>query len=136
VTASPWPGASPLTHPPAPLSRGPAVPTDVALAQAGDGRAFERLYREHVTRVHTLVRRMVPDQDAEELTQARRTLIDAGLILYKHPLYQVLALPARSTPRRRPPPPEPSPPRGGGFLSFREFFERFGAKPLQPPEAP
>lgn len=69
VTASPWPGASPLTHPPAPLSRGPAVPTDVALAQTGDGRAFERVYREHVTRVHTLVRRMVPDEDAEELTQ-------------------------------------------------------------------
>ena len=42
---------------------------EVTLAQSGDGRAFERLYRRHVTRVHTLVRRMVPDDDAEELTQ-------------------------------------------------------------------
>jgi RNA polymerase sigma-70 factor (ECF subfamily) len=42
---------------------------EVTLAQSGDGHAFERLYRLHVTRVHTLVRRMVPDDDAEELTQ-------------------------------------------------------------------
>ena len=42
---------------------------EVALAQSGDSRAFERLYRLHVNRVHSLVRRMVPDADAEELTQ-------------------------------------------------------------------
>ena len=42
---------------------------EVALAQSGDSRAFERLYRGHVNRVHSLVRRMVPDADAEELTQ-------------------------------------------------------------------
>jgi RNA polymerase sigma-70 factor (ECF subfamily) len=42
---------------------------EVALAQSGDSRAFERLYRAHVNRVHSLVRRMVPDADAEELTQ-------------------------------------------------------------------
>jgi RNA polymerase sigma-70 factor (ECF subfamily) len=42
---------------------------EVTLAQSGDSRAFERLYRQHVSRVHSLVRRMVPDADAEELTQ-------------------------------------------------------------------
>ncbi|MCU0620822.1 MAG: sigma-70 family RNA polymerase sigma factor [Gemmatimonadales bacterium] len=41
----------------------------MALARDGDGVAFERLYRRHVTKVHTLARRMVPDADAEELTQ-------------------------------------------------------------------
>lgn len=42
---------------------------EIALAQSGDSRAFERLYRGHVHRVHSLVRRMVPDADSEELTQ-------------------------------------------------------------------
>ena len=43
---------------------------DVALAQAGDAQAFERLYRQHVPRIHSLVRRMVGgDADAEELVQ-------------------------------------------------------------------
>ncbi|MBK8003420.1 MAG: RNA polymerase sigma factor [Gemmatimonadetes bacterium] len=41
---------------------------DAALAQSGDAQAFERLYRRHVNRVHTLVRRML-DDDAEEVTQ-------------------------------------------------------------------
>ena len=42
---------------------------DVALAQSGDGHAFERLYRAHVARVHSLVRRMIPDAEPDELTQ-------------------------------------------------------------------
>jgi RNA polymerase sigma-70 factor (ECF subfamily) len=43
---------------------------DVALAAAGDRRAFERLYRQHVTRVFSLCVRMVVDRTrAEELTQ-------------------------------------------------------------------
>jgi RNA polymerase sigma-70 factor, ECF subfamily len=43
---------------------------DVALAAAGDRRAFERLYRQHVTRVFSLCARMVTDRTrAEELTQ-------------------------------------------------------------------
>jgi RNA polymerase sigma-70 factor (ECF subfamily) len=43
---------------------------DVALAAAGDHQAFERLYRLHAARVHSLVRRMVgPDGDPDELTQ-------------------------------------------------------------------
>jgi len=43
---------------------------DVAHAAAGDRRAFERLYRQHVNRVFTLCARMVNDRTrAEELTQ-------------------------------------------------------------------
>lgn len=44
-------------------------PDDVALAAAGDVRAFERLYRAHLPRVHGLVRRMTGGRDADELTQ-------------------------------------------------------------------
>ena len=42
---------------------------DVALAAAGDVRAFERVYRAHLPRVHALVRRMTAGRDADELTQ-------------------------------------------------------------------
>lgn len=41
----------------------------MALAARGDGQAFERLYRRHVPRVHSLVRRMMGDEDADEVTQ-------------------------------------------------------------------
>ncbi len=42
----------------------------MALAAAGDRRAFERLYRGHVNRVYSLCARMVADRArAEELTQ-------------------------------------------------------------------
>ena len=41
---------------------------DATLAASGDAHAFERLYRRHVNRVHTLVRRMIGD-DAEDVTQ-------------------------------------------------------------------
>jgi len=41
----------------------------VALAAAGDVSAFERLYRSHLPRIHSLVRRMTGGRDAEELTQ-------------------------------------------------------------------
>jgi len=43
--------------------------TDAMLAAAGDGRAFERLYRSHVARIHSLARRMAGTEDANELTQ-------------------------------------------------------------------
>ena len=44
--------------------------SDVALAAAGDRRAFERLYRDHVDRVYSLCARMAGDRNtAEELTQ-------------------------------------------------------------------
>jgi RNA polymerase sigma-70 factor (ECF subfamily) len=42
---------------------------DVALALAGDARAFERLYRRHVPRIHALSRRMVGPELAEDVTQ-------------------------------------------------------------------
>ena len=43
--------------------------TDVALAAGGDPSAFERLYRTHVARIHSLARRMLSDRDADEVTQ-------------------------------------------------------------------
>jgi RNA polymerase sigma-70 factor (ECF subfamily) len=41
----------------------------VALAAGGDVRAFERLYRGHLPKVHSLVRRMAAGRDTDELTQ-------------------------------------------------------------------
>jgi RNA polymerase sigma-70 factor (ECF subfamily) len=41
----------------------------VASAAAGDVRAFEHLYRTHLPRVHSLVRRMAGGRDTDELTQ-------------------------------------------------------------------
>src|SRR5881275_3052514 len=46
-----------------------AETADVALAASGDGRAFERLYRTHVTRIHSLARRMTGEEHADDLTQ-------------------------------------------------------------------
>ena len=47
-----------------------AVANDyVANAAAGDVSAFEHLYRTHLPRVHSLVRRMSGGRDADELTQ-------------------------------------------------------------------
>ena len=48
-----------------------AVPetADVALAASGDASAFERLYRAHAARVHSLVRRMLDADEADDLTQ-------------------------------------------------------------------
>jgi RNA polymerase sigma-70 factor (ECF subfamily) len=41
---------------------------DAALAASGDAHAFERLYRRHVTRIHTLVVRML-GEDVDDVTQ-------------------------------------------------------------------
>ena len=41
----------------------------VARAAAGDVSAFEHLYRTHLPRVHSLVRRMAGGRDTDELTQ-------------------------------------------------------------------
>jgi RNA polymerase sigma-70 factor (ECF subfamily) len=43
--------------------------SDVALAAGGDSIAFERLYRTHVSRIHSLTRRMLGSHDADEVTQ-------------------------------------------------------------------
>lgn len=50
-------------------TNGPDDSVDVALAASGDGHAFERLYRTHVPRIHSLARRMVGVEHADELTQ-------------------------------------------------------------------
>src|SRR5687767_11574528 len=42
---------------------------DVTLAAGGDQAAFERLYRRHLGRVHTLARRMIGTEHADEITQ-------------------------------------------------------------------
>jgi RNA polymerase sigma-70 factor (ECF subfamily) len=42
---------------------------DAALAAKGDPLAFERLYRRHVARVHSLVRRMLSADVADEIAQ-------------------------------------------------------------------
>ena len=66
---------------------------------------------------------------AEEITQARFWLEKAGLVLYRYPLYQVLALPALgvalgpTTPPASPRPP-PAARRGGDPTSLQEFFAR------------
>jgi len=49
------------------LHRG--VDTVVALAAQGDASAFERLYRSHVARIHSLTRRMLGAHEADEVTQ-------------------------------------------------------------------
>ncbi|HEX7119205.1 MAG TPA: RNA polymerase sigma factor [Longimicrobiales bacterium] len=42
---------------------------DAKRAAAGDARAFERLYRRHGARIHTLARRMLGEDEADEATQ-------------------------------------------------------------------
>lgn len=42
---------------------------DVRRAASGDQQAFERLYRRHVARIHTMVRRMAGPDAADDLTQ-------------------------------------------------------------------
>jgi RNA polymerase sigma-70 factor, ECF subfamily len=43
--------------------------SDVVLAAQGDSSAFERLYRTHVGRIHSLTRRMLGGHEADEVTQ-------------------------------------------------------------------
>lgn len=50
-----------------PLTRDEAA--DVSLAASGNAGAFERLYRAHVARIHSLVRRMLDADEADDLTQ-------------------------------------------------------------------
>jgi len=46
-----------------------SIAADTALAASGDASAFERLYRTHVARVHTLVRRMLDADEVDDVTQ-------------------------------------------------------------------
>jgi RNA polymerase sigma-70 factor (ECF subfamily) len=53
-----------------PSAGDPSEAADVTLAAAGDSLAFERVYRRHVARIHSLVRRMLSGEaDADEVTQ-------------------------------------------------------------------
>src|SRR3954452_10195265 len=45
------------------------IDADVALAAGGDASAFERVYHAHVSRIHSLTRRMLGTRDADEVTQ-------------------------------------------------------------------
>src|SRR5512143_1420594 len=58
-----------VTTLPGPRDVTQAAAGDVALAAAGDRRAFERLYRGDLAHIHGLVRRMVGSDEAEETTQ-------------------------------------------------------------------
>jgi RNA polymerase sigma-70 factor, ECF subfamily len=50
------------------VAQSDADAVDAALAASGDAHAFERLYRRHVNRVHTLVGRML-GEDTDDVTQ-------------------------------------------------------------------
>ena len=49
--------------------RADAELVDAELAASGDAHAFERLYRSHVARIHSLARRMINVDHADETTQ-------------------------------------------------------------------
>ena len=66
--AAPTTGATLLQRDPT-IDRNDADAVEAALAASGDAHAFERLYRSHLARVHSLVRRMLNDEDADEVTQ-------------------------------------------------------------------
>ena len=59
--------AAPLEHEQTGRTDPDAV--DATLAASGDASAFERLYRGHVNRIYGLVRRMLSDDDADEVAQ-------------------------------------------------------------------
>src|SRR5207245_11183209 len=67
-----WPGGATLRREPDKGTGGraeDAEAADAALAGRGDGSAFERLYRSHSARVHSLVRRMMGLERADDVTQ-------------------------------------------------------------------
>src|SRR5919112_4016551 len=63
----PGPGAATLEH--EQTGRPDSDAVDATLAASGDATAFERLYRHHSPRIYCLVRRMLNDDDADEVTQ-------------------------------------------------------------------
>src|SRR5918998_3095892 len=63
----PGPGVATLEHEQTGRPESDAV--DATLAARGDASAFERLYRHHLPRIYCLVRRMLNDDDADEVTQ-------------------------------------------------------------------
>src|SRR6266576_3400211 len=63
------PGVATLRRDPDQRAWGDAETADAALAASGDGSAFERLYQAHVARVHSLVRRMIGPDSADDIAQ-------------------------------------------------------------------
>jgi len=66
------PEATLVSPPPAAVSGSSSWQADAAdasRAAGGDFRAFERLYRAHVSRIHALARRMLNPDEASEATQ-------------------------------------------------------------------
>ncbi len=63
----PGTGATTLQHEASGRTDPDAV--DATLAASGDAHAFERLYRGHLNRVASLVRRMMGDDDADDVIQ-------------------------------------------------------------------
>lgn len=61
--------------------------------------------------------------DHEDLVQARARLVDADLILYRYPLYQVLSLPERGTERAFRTHSPACSERGGDPVSLREILQ-------------
>jgi RNA polymerase sigma-70 factor, ECF subfamily len=87
-----------------------AEPRDVSLASRGDAEAFERLYHRSASRIHSLARRMVGEEVADDLTQevfirAWQKLGtfrgDASFGTWLHRLAVNLILSRRATMRRR-----------------------------------
>jgi RNA polymerase sigma-70 factor (ECF subfamily) len=60
-------GVATLEHEPTGRTDPDAV--DATLAASGDATAFERLYRKHVPRVYGLIRRMLSEDDVDEIAQ-------------------------------------------------------------------
>jgi RNA polymerase sigma-70 factor, ECF subfamily len=63
----PGTGAATLEH--QALGRTDPDAVDATLAASGDAHAFERLYRGHVARISSLARRMLGDEDADDVIQ-------------------------------------------------------------------
>ena len=63
----PGTGAATLEH--QATGRTDADAVDATLAASGDAHAFERLYRAHLGRVSSLVRRMLSDDDPDDVIQ-------------------------------------------------------------------
>jgi RNA polymerase sigma-70 factor (ECF subfamily) len=102
---------------------------DPALAAAGDTRAFERLYREHVPRILGLARRMMGSEEATEIVQdvfvrawqklhTFRGEAQFGTWLYRLAINVILARRASHATRR------------ARYIAEDEVLETVPAKPL------
>jgi hypothetical protein len=100
----------------------PALALYLFLVTVGDGQGLSYYSDGGIFRLLRL--------DPMALASARRELIDAGLIAYQPPLYQVLALdpprPDNDPPGLLPanPPANPTEPRGGGLMSFGDILHQ------------